>query len=117
MEDEQAVRNVPNKGAEQRGCGRGTTHFQPEPIPAAIPPSERGYIEAAPEPGRAGRSGLWLYGDGSPDMPRSILLTHEDIRRLCWFLRRLAESPQMAEGALLVASRDRAVIFKAADHA
>jgi hypothetical protein len=29
-EDEQAVRNVPNKGADQRGCGRGATHFQPK---------------------------------------------------------------------------------------
>jgi len=29
-EDEQAVRNVSNKGADQRGCGRGTTHFQPK---------------------------------------------------------------------------------------
>jgi RNA-directed DNA polymerase len=28
-EDEQAVRDVPNKGADQRGCGRGVTHFQP----------------------------------------------------------------------------------------
>jgi hypothetical protein len=27
-EEEQAVRDVPNKGADQRGCGRDTTHFQ-----------------------------------------------------------------------------------------
>ncbi len=33
-EDEQAVRDVPNKGADQRGCGRGTTHFQPKLRPA-----------------------------------------------------------------------------------
>jgi hypothetical protein len=44
------------------------------------------------------------------------LLTRGDIGRLCWFLHRLAESRQLAEGALLVASRDRAVMYKIADH-
>lgn len=91
------------------------SRFQPEPIPAAIPPSKRGHIEAAPEPGRAGQSRVWLYGDGSPDKPSSILLTREDLRRLCWFLHKLAESPQIAQGARLVSRPDRAVIVKTAD--
>jgi hypothetical protein len=26
----EAVRDVPNKGTDQRGCGRGATHFQPK---------------------------------------------------------------------------------------
>ena len=69
---------------------RDRSRFQPEPIPSAIPPSLRGYLEAAPEPGRAGQSRMWLHGDGSPDKPSSILLTGEDIRRLCWFLHRMA---------------------------
>ena len=30
----EAVRDVPNKGADQRGCGRGATHFQPSSTPA-----------------------------------------------------------------------------------
>src|SRR6516165_6401088 len=29
-EDEQAVKDVPNKGADRRGYGRGATHFQPK---------------------------------------------------------------------------------------
>jgi len=33
-ENEQAVRDVPNKGADQRRCGRGATHFQPRLRPA-----------------------------------------------------------------------------------
>ena len=92
------------------------SRFQPEPIPAAIPTSTRGYVEAAPQPNRAGQFRVWLHGDDSPGRPSSILLTRGDIGRLCWFLQRLAESPQMAEGALLVASRDRAVMYKIADH-
>ena len=94
----------------------GRSRFQPEPIPAAVPASTRGYIEAAPQPNRAGQFRVWLRGDDSPGRPSSILLTRGDIGRLCWFLQRLAESPQMAEGALLVASRDRAVMYKIADH-
>jgi len=67
------------------GAGnRGT--FRPEPIPAAIPASERGYFKVAPEPGRPGQFRLWLYGDGSQRGPRSILLTLRDVRGLCMFL-------------------------------
>jgi hypothetical protein len=94
----------------------GRSRFQPEPIPAAVPASTRGYIEAAPQPDRAGQFRVWLRGDGSPGRPSTIPLTRGDIGRLCWFLHRLAESPQMAEGALLVAGRDRAVMCKIADH-
>jgi hypothetical protein len=64
---------------------RGT--FRPEPIPAAIPASERGYFEAAPEPARAGQWRLWLYGDGSQGKrPSRILLTVRDVRGLRLFL-------------------------------
>jgi hypothetical protein len=91
--------------------------FQPEAIPAAIPPSKRGYIEAAPEPGRAGMSRVWLHGDGSPDQSSSILVTREDLRRLCWFLHRLAESPHMTQEARSVSRSARAVTYRTADHA
>ena len=91
------------------------SRFQPEPIPAAIPPSKRGYVEAAPEPGRPGQSRVWLHGDSSPGKPSSILLTREDIRRLCWFLYRLAESPQMANGARLASSPAQAVMYTSAE--
>ena len=63
---------------------RGT--FRPEPIPAAIPASERGHFEVAPEPGRPGRFRLWMYGDGGQRKPSSILLTLRDVRGLCVFL-------------------------------
>jgi hypothetical protein len=62
---------------------RGT--FRPEPVPA-VPPSERGHFEVAPEPGRPGQFRLWLYGDGGQRGPRSILLTLRDVRGLCVFL-------------------------------
>jgi hypothetical protein len=91
------------------------SRFQPEPIPAAIPPSMRGYVEAAPELGRPGQSRVWLHGDNSPGKTSSILLTREDIRRLCWFLYRVAESPQMAQGARLVSNPARAVMYKRAE--
>ena len=60
--------------------------FRPEPIPAAIPASERGHFEVAPEPGRPGQFRLWLYGDGGQGKPRSVLLTLRDVRGLCVFL-------------------------------
>lgn len=63
---------------------RGT--FRPEPIPAAIPASERGHFEVALEPGRPGQVRLWLYGDGGQGRPRSILLTLRDVCGLCMFL-------------------------------
>jgi hypothetical protein len=66
--------------------------FNPEPITVAIPPSERGYIEAAAEAGHPGYVRVWLHGDGSPGRPRSILLTHADVRRLCAVLYRLAQA-------------------------
>ena len=95
---------------------RNRSRFLPEPIPVAVPPSERGYIEAAAEPGRVGKSRLWLHGDGSPDKPSSILLTREDLRRLCWFLHRLAESPQMAQGGHSVATPPSPARSRRADH-
>jgi hypothetical protein len=60
--------------------------FRPEPIPAAIPASERGYFAVAPEPTRPGQFRLWLYGDGNRARPRSILLTLRDVRGLRAFL-------------------------------
>jgi hypothetical protein len=60
--------------------------FRPEAIPAAIPASERGHFEIAPEPARPGQFRLWVYGDGGPGRPRSILLTLRDVRGLCMFL-------------------------------
>ncbi len=70
----------------------GRIRFDPEPVTAAIPPSQRGYLEAGPGPGRPGRVRVWLHGDGSPARPpRSILLTHADARRLRAVLYRLTE--------------------------
>jgi len=63
--------------------------FRPEPIPAAIPASERGHFEIAPGPARPGQFRLWLYGDGDHGKPRSILLTRRDVRGLCVFLANL----------------------------
>jgi hypothetical protein len=105
--------NPHKRGRRARRPNR--SRFQPEPIPAAVPTSTRGYVEAAPQPDRADQFTVWLHGDGNPDKPSSILLTREDVRRLCWFLHRLAESPQMAQGARLVSSPARAVMYKAAE--
>ena len=77
---------------------RGT--FRPEPIPAAIPGSERGRFEAAPEPARPDRIRLWVYGDGGRGKPRSILLTRRDVRGLCQFLGQLAGQPEQTRPAL-----------------
>lgn len=63
--------------------------FTPEPITTAIPPSQRGWIEATPEADRPGQFRVWLHGDGAPARPRSLLLTAADIRRLCAFLYRM----------------------------
>lgn len=93
------------------------SRFQPEPIPAATPTSTRGYIEAAPQPDHPGQFRVWLHGDGHPDSPSSVLLTNQDIRRLCWFLHRLTESPQVAEGARLVSTQDRAILVPSQDRA
>jgi hypothetical protein len=60
--------------------------FRPEPITAAIPASERGYFEIAPEPARPGQFRLWLYGDGNRARSRSILLTLRDVHGLRAFL-------------------------------
>jgi hypothetical protein len=74
----------------KRGKGR------PEPIAAAIPASERGYFEAAPEPTRPGRFRPWLYGDGSRLRPRSILLTLRDVHGLRAFLADVEKGSQAA---------------------
>jgi hypothetical protein len=71
--------------------------YRPEPIPAAIPPSMRGYFEAAPEPARPGMFRVWLHGDCSQTRPRSILLTRSDIRRFCSALCQLAESQEVGQ--------------------
>jgi hypothetical protein len=72
---------------------RGT--FRPAPVPAAVPASQRGHIEVAPDPARPGMYRLWLHGDGSQGKPRSILLTQRDVRGLIMFLRPLAEPPDI----------------------
>jgi hypothetical protein len=105
-----------------RQCGRraprpNRSRFQPEPIPAATPTSTRGYFEAALQPGRPGQFRVWLHGDGNPDKPSSVLLTSQDIRRLCWFLHRLAESPQIAQGARLISRQDQAILEPSQDRA
>ena len=56
--------------------------FRPEPQTAAIAPSERGWLEFAPEPRHPHQIRCWMHGDGSPGSPRSLLLTFADIRRL-----------------------------------
>ena len=76
--------------------------FRPEPIMAAIPASERGHFEIAPEPARPGQFRLWMCGDGGQGRPRSILLTVRDVRGLCMFLADVERSgqdvPQIASG-------------------
>jgi hypothetical protein len=74
---------------------RGT--FRPEPIPAAIPASERGHFEVAPEPGRPGKFRLWLYGDGGQRKPSSILLTPRDVRGVCVFLANIERGSRAVE--------------------
>jgi hypothetical protein len=76
------------------GCRRT---FRPEPIPAAIPASERGHFEVAPEPGRPGKFRLWVYGDGGQRRPSSILLTLRDVRGLCIFLADVENGGRAAE--------------------
>jgi len=78
--------------------GRG----RPEPIPAAIPDSERVYFEVAPEPTRSGQVRLWLYGDGHQARPRSILLTLRDVRGLRAFL---ADIEKASRAELQIISR------------
>jgi hypothetical protein len=73
------------------------SRFRPEAIPTAIPPSERGHLEIAPEPDRPGQFRLWLYGDGSRGKPRSILLTRRDVRGLAMWAGRLAETPDVPQ--------------------
>jgi len=76
--------------------------FRPEPIPAAIPASERGYFAVAPEPARPGQVRLWLYGDGNRARPRSILLTRRDVRGLRAFL---ADIEKASRAELQIISR------------
>ena len=71
------------------------SRFRPEAIPTAIPPSERGHFEIAPEPDRPGQFRLWLYGDGGRGKPRSILLTRRDARGLAMWVHQLAETPDI----------------------
>jgi hypothetical protein len=68
--------------------------FRPEPIPAAIPASERGHFEIAPEPARPGQFRLWISGDGGRSRPRSILLTIRDVRGLRMFLADVEQGRQ-----------------------
>jgi hypothetical protein len=73
------------------------SRFRPEAIPTAIPPSERGHLEIAPEPDRPGQFRLWLYGDGGRGKPRSILLTRRDVRGLAMWAAQLAETPDVPQ--------------------
>lgn len=73
------------------------SRIRPEAIPTAVPPSERGHFEIAPEPDRPGQFRLWLYGDGSQGKPRSILLTQRDIRGLSMWFRQSAEPSEVPQ--------------------
>jgi hypothetical protein len=55
--------------------------FRPEPIPAAIPASERGHFEIAPE----ASSVCGCTGMAARSRPRSNLLTLRDVRGLRMF--------------------------------
>jgi len=72
--------------------------FDPEPITWHVPPSQRGHLEAAPEQGHLGLIRVWLVGDESAAAPRSLVLTHADIRRLCAVLHRLIQAGQTPGG-------------------
>src|SRR5580700_7192145 len=82
-----AARGRATGGGRAAGMTDTRDKFRPEPIPAAIPASERGYFAVAPEPARPGQSRLWLYGDGNRARPpRTILLTRRDVHGLRMFL-------------------------------
>lgn len=70
------------------------THFDPEPITWHVPPSLRGWLEFAPEPGHPQLIRIWLKGDGSDAAPRSVVLSRADIRRLCAILHRMPPAPE-----------------------
>ena len=70
--------------------------FRPEPIPAAIPASERGYFAVAPEPTGRASSGCGCTETATgPGQPRTILLTRRDARSLAMWVHQLAETPDV----------------------
>jgi hypothetical protein len=71
----------------------GRVRFLPEPITWHVPPSQRGYIELAPEQGHRRLIQFRLYPDGPADSPSSLVLTRADIRRLTAVLARLVTDP------------------------
>jgi hypothetical protein len=67
----EAVRDVPNKGADQRGCGRGATHFQPK------------FHSGRRQPGRAG---IQDGPSGGADSHRTPLHRHVRSRAMTFIL-------------------------------
>jgi hypothetical protein len=68
--------------------------FAPEPISWHVPPSLRGWLEFGPEPDHPQLTRIWLKGDASTAAPRSITLSHADVRRLCATLHRTLPPPE-----------------------
>jgi hypothetical protein len=72
----------------------GRIHFAPEPITWHVPPSLRGWLEFSPVPEHPQLIRMWLKADTSTAAPRSVVLSHADIRRLCATLHRMLPTPQ-----------------------
>ena len=72
----------------------GRIRFDPEPISWHAPPSQRGWLEFAPEPEHPQLTRIWLKGDGSTAPPRSLTLTRADIRRMCVTLHQMVTPPE-----------------------
>ena len=70
--------------------------FTPEPITSAVPPSQRGHVEVAPERHHRSLLRLWLYPDGPSGLPASLVLSHTDVRRLCGVLIRQLQAPEVS---------------------
>jgi len=68
--------------------------FTPEPVTWHVPPSLRGWLEFGPEPEHPQLTRVWLKGDDSNAAPRSLVLTHADIRRMCATLHRMLPPPE-----------------------
>jgi hypothetical protein len=70
------------------------TRFTPEPMTWHVPPSQRGWLEFGPEPEHPQLIRIWLKADASNTAPRSVVLSHADIRRLCATLHRMLPAPE-----------------------
>jgi hypothetical protein len=68
--------------------------FTPEPLTWHVPPSQRGWLEFGPKPEHPQLTRIWLKADASSAAPRSLVLTHADIRRLCVTLHRILPTPE-----------------------